>query len=75
MTSDELKIRRRNLPHWSLEGSVYFVTFRVAQGKLSDEELSMMQQHLIEGENRFYRLSAAVLMPDHVHLLIQPVPP
>ena len=29
---DELSISRRNLPHWQLPGSTYFVTFRLKSG-------------------------------------------
>jgi len=75
MANDNLNIRRRNLPHWSLAGSVYFVTFRVANGTLSDLEKSIVLQYLLEGSDCFYRLPSAVIMPDHVHLLIQPQPP
>lgn len=75
MANENLNIRRRNLPHWSLAGSLYFVTFRVANGTLSDVEKSIVLQHLLEGAGRFYRLPSTVIMPDHVHLLVQPLPP
>src|SRR5438105_6156761 len=29
-TMDEFRFRRRNLPHWEIAGSSYFVTFRLA---------------------------------------------
>lgn len=39
----DLIISKRNLPHWQLGGSTYFVTFRIRQGIiLSPEERSMV---------------------------------
>jgi REP element-mobilizing transposase RayT len=65
---------KRNLPHWQLPGSVYFITWRCLRGKtLSPEErtvtLSAIRHwHLIK-----WQLYAAVVMPDHVHVLAQPL--
>jgi len=67
--------KRRNLPHWTKEGSVYFVTFRVAKGSLSHEERAIVLEHVRTGERQFYILAGAVIMPDHVHLLVKPIPP
>jgi hypothetical protein len=33
----ELRINRRNLPHWQLSGNSYFITFRLRSGHLSHE--------------------------------------
>src|SRR5216683_1208881 len=68
------KIRRRNLPHWTLDGSTYFVTFRLKIGTLSLEERQLVIAHLLSGHEKFYQLAAAVVMPDHVHLLLCPLP-
>jgi len=73
MSEPKLKIRRRNLPHWTLDGSTYFATFRLASGSLSEEERRIVLDHLIQGDGRFYILAAAVVMPDHVHLLLRPL--
>ena len=67
----ELRIRRRNLPHWTLEGSTYFVTFRVEKGILTDDECQIVLDHLISNDGNFYILGAAVVMPDHVHIPIR----
>ena len=75
MSEHSLQKKRRTLPHWTLEGSVYFVTFRLAKGELSEAERAIVLEHLQSGDGRFYRLAAAVIMPDHVHLLIKPLPP
>lgn len=69
----ELKITKRHLPHWTLEGSVYFVTFRAARGMVFDEvEQRVVLEHIKQGHGTFYYCYAAIVMPDHVHLLIQP---
>ena len=69
----ELKITRRHLPHWSLEGSAYFVTFRATWGIVfNEEEQRIVLEHIKEGNETFYHCYAAIVMPDHVHLLIRP---
>lgn len=62
----------RHLPHWTLQGSTYFVTFRVAEGELNPAERSVVLSHIRDGHGKFYTLVAAVVMPDHVHVLLQP---
>lgn len=66
------KITKRNLPHWSIEGATYFVTFRTKRETLSEEEIIEVTNHIKKGNNNFYELFAAVVMPDHVHLLLRP---
>jgi len=68
----EVKRRRRKLPHWTLAGSTYFLTFRVAQGELTTPERSIVLDHLQSGHGTFYSLLSAIVMPDHVHLLLRP---
>ncbi len=68
----ELKITRRKLPHWTLEGAIYFVTFRVLTGVLTDEEMAITYEHIKKGNSRFYLLIALVVMPDHVHFFAMP---
>lgn len=74
MSEQELRIHSRNLPHWVVDGSVYFVTYRAAGREFQPEERQMLIEHLRSGESIYYNLLAAVVMPDHVHLLIQPAP-
>ncbi len=71
---DVLTRARRNLPHWELGGSAYFVTFRSARGTLPPAALEMIERRIYFGHNKFFRLFLGVIMPDHVHLLIQPLP-
>ena len=62
----------RRLPHWRLEGAAYFVTFRVLHGELQAVERSAILDHFKEGDPKFYSLYAAVIMPDHAHMVLRP---
>jgi putative transposase len=75
MSEPVLNIRRRNLPHWTMDGSTYFITFRTHKGTLTADERRLLLDHLKSGNEKFYRLAAVVVMPDHVHLLLSPLPP
>jgi len=76
MNNQEPKLNksRRRLPHWELNGATYFVTFRLLEGVLNDAECQLVLDHMIEGDGVFYSLPIAVVMPDHVHMLIRPKP-
>jgi len=67
-----LKIWRRRLPHWELAGSTYFVTFQNKEGRLSTEEIVAVLEHIKRGDPTFYKFLAATVIPDHVHVLLQP---
>ena len=75
MKTPELMIYRRKLPHWRMEGSVYFVTWRLALGQpvLTPSERSMVVHAIRHFENQRYHLPAYVIMDDHVHVLIFPL--
>jgi REP element-mobilizing transposase RayT len=68
-----LNITRRNLPHWQIGGSTYFVTWRLAQGDLSPAERDITLECIQHFHKVRYFVCAAVVMPDHVHLLIRPL--
>jgi REP element-mobilizing transposase RayT len=68
----DLHIRRRHLPHWQVGGSVYFITFRSARGSLPDAALRQVMENISYDHGKRYDLHLAVVMPDHVHLLLQP---
>jgi REP element-mobilizing transposase RayT len=68
----KLEQTHRRLPHWRLEGSTYFVTFRLAQGELTSPERKIVLDHAKSGAVVYYTLIAATVMPDHVHLLLTP---
>ncbi len=69
MTDGSLHVTRRHLPHWSMKGATYFVTFRTKDGPLTTEEQILTLEHIKSGHQKFYSLIAAIVMPDHVHLL------
>jgi REP element-mobilizing transposase RayT len=69
----KLRVTQRHLPHWTLEGAIYFVTMRLRTRHLNAARIRMILDHIVSGDNRFYELDAAVVMPDHVHLLLAPV--
>ena len=64
----------RRLPHWRLEGATYFVTFRVLHGELRPAERTIILDHMREGDPKYYSLYAAVVMPDHAHMIARPAP-
>jgi len=68
-----LERTRRNLPHWVLNGSCYFITSRIRSGVLSPEERMLVLERFLEGDDRYYRLAGVVIMPDHVHALLRPL--
>jgi len=44
---NELSIKRRDLPHWQLPGSTYFVTFRLKSGAISEKERKIVLEAII----------------------------
>ena len=66
---------QRRLPHYQKHGRALFVTFR----KLTREPFSPAARDLVldcclKGNGRTMHLHAAVIMPEHVHLLLTPLP-
>lgn len=70
----EARYYGRWLPHWRMEGAIYFVTWRLATGAqdLEGQERDLVASALRHFDGRRYRLSAFVVMNDHVHVLVQP---
>ena len=69
---NKLLITHRNLPHWQLGGSTYFITFNTIDRELSPEAMDFVLKSARYFENVRYILWAAVIMPDHAHLLLTP---
>lgn len=67
-----LKITKRNLPHWQLPESLYFITYRLINGTLNNDEIILIREHLIEGDNKFNDLYCTVVMNTHVHIILKP---
>ncbi|HXG17911.1 MAG TPA: DUF1156 domain-containing protein [Methylomirabilota bacterium] len=68
----DLFITRRNLPHWQMGGSTYFVTFRTKNLELPSEARKLVLEACRHFDGQRYTLWTVVVMPDHVHLLLQP---
>src|SRR3990167_7329441 len=73
-SSPELRVARRRLPHWTFEGAVYFVTFRLVREPLNRTEIRWLRNRIVAGADRHYELFAATVLPDHAHLLLRPKP-
>ncbi|MFI4892252.1 MAG: REP-associated tyrosine transposase, partial [Phycisphaerales bacterium JB058] len=71
-TPNSLTIHSRHLPHWQLGGSTYFVTFRIKSGELSDSERQQVLDACFHWHDKRITTHLAVVMPDHVHLIITP---
>ncbi len=70
---EELLITRRNLPHWQFPGSTYFVTFSLKSGILSEGERKIVLDAIKHFHTIRYWITCAVVMPNHVHILLKPV--
>jgi len=61
---------RRRLPHYQKDNRPVFVTFRtLAPLVLSPEARTLALQHCLHDQGKTIHLHAAVIMPDHTHLL------
>lgn len=70
----EFKIYKRNLPHWESPESVYFITFRTARKFLLPEVTrDEVKETCLFHDGKKYDFLALVVMPDHVHILLQPM--
>ena len=67
-----LKIKQRHLPHWTIEGAVYFITVRLFTGSFTRDEITLALEHIKSGHDRFYNLFAVQVMPNHVHCILKP---
>ncbi len=71
----EFDIKRRNLPHWQNPGAVYFLIWRCrSEAKLSYQERTFVLEAILHWHNRRWTVFIALVMPDHVHLLVQSLP-
>ena len=65
-------IRRRNLPHIEKPGRTYHITFRTKDVILSEAARVAVLSACRFWDGKKLHLHAAVIMPDHVHLLLTP---
>src|SRR5262249_44366034 len=65
---------RRRLPHFQKFGRALFVTFcKLSHDPFSDRARDLVLKHCIYEHGRRIDLYAAVIMPDHVHILFTPL--
>jgi REP element-mobilizing transposase RayT len=66
---------RRRLPHYQKAGRALFVTFRKRTSEpLPAEARALVLERCLLGHGKTMHLHAAVIMPEHVHLLLTPLP-
>ena len=64
----------KSIPHYSPDGAVFFVTSSTFKQLILPEEARRIALDCIKHNARNHcKLFAAVVMPDHFHLLIQPM--
>ncbi len=72
-----LRFYHRWLPHWrrDMVGTVYFVTWRLAQGQrpLVAPERGVVARALRHRDGVHHHLLAFVVMDNHVHVLVEPL--
>ena len=73
MNDRKFNISKRHLPHWDIEESVYFVTFDTGTREFTENEIELVLTHIVNGNGKYYLLFAAVVMPDHVHVLFKTI--
>lgn len=67
---EDSELKRRNLPHLKLSEATYFVTFR-ARIVLPLETRDIVMAEIRSCEGKSIDLDAAVVMPDHVHVILR----
>ncbi len=73
-SDEQVRDSRRNLPHFERPGAKYAITFATHGKRLLSNEARriVIESILHEKERGRFELYAACVMPDHVHLLIEP---
>jgi REP element-mobilizing transposase RayT len=65
---------RRVLPHLQPEDKAFFITFVTAKRwHLPPDSRSVVLDAILRGKDRRFHLYGAVVMPDHVHLVLDPL--
>jgi RecG-like helicase/REP element-mobilizing transposase RayT len=65
---------RRNLPHFERPWAKYAITFATRNHRqLSNRARDIILESILRWKDRRYELYTACVMPDHVHLLIEPM--
>jgi len=70
--SSELMVKSRKLPHLTVTGATYFVTFRThARFHLPPNARDLVIAAIQAQQQKSIELDAAVVMPDHVHAILR----
>lgn len=72
-SKEEFSAYRRKLPHWRLEGGIYFITWRLHEHQI---ELNHAERELVVSvlgyfQETRYRLHAYVVMNNQVHVIVK----
>jgi alanyl-tRNA synthetase/REP element-mobilizing transposase RayT len=71
--SRSTRFSRRNLPHYELPHGIYHVTFSTRERRvLSPAARTIVRDGFVHFDRKRYDLFAVCVMPDHVHVLLQP---
>jgi len=71
---DRMYEYQRKLPHYQKEGRALFVTFRKGnRTPFPPKGRDAVMRHCLLDHGKRFQLHAAVVMPDHVHLLLTPL--
>jgi RecG-like helicase/REP element-mobilizing transposase RayT len=71
---DEPRYHRRRLPHFERPWAKYMITFTTREKRtLSASARDVVLKSILRWKDHRYGLFAACVMPDHVHLLIEPM--
>ena len=72
MSDEALRVYRRKLPHWRLEGATYLVTWRLDRERpdLNFAERDLIALTLERFDDERYGLLSYVVMNDHIHVVV-----
>jgi RecG-like helicase/REP element-mobilizing transposase RayT len=71
---DGPRYHHRNLPHFERPWAKYAITFATRNHRqLSEKARDIVLESIMRWKDRRYELYAACVMPDHAHLLIEPM--
>ena len=71
--SSDVRYAKRNLPHFERPWAKYAITFATDDHRvLSSKARKVVLECILNWQARRYELYATCVMPDHVHLLIEP---
>ena len=73
-TSSGVDYTKRSLPHFESPWAKYAITFATRNHRqLSEKARDVVLESLLRWKDQRYELFGACVMPDHVHLLIEPM--